>query len=34
MAHDLGSNIVTTQGNGTVQAITITKHLGSEVKRP
>jgi len=34
MAHDLGSNIITTQGNGTVQAITITKHLGSEVRRP
>ncbi len=33
MAHDWGSNIVTIQGNGTVRIITITKHLGREVKR-
>jgi hypothetical protein len=32
--HDWGSNIVTIQGNGTVQTIIITKHLGSEVRRP
>jgi len=34
MAHDWGSNIVTIQGNGTIRTITITKHLGSEVRRP
>jgi len=36
VAHDWGSNIVTIQGNGfrTIQTITVTKHLGSEVKRP
>ncbi len=36
MAHDWGSNIVTIQGNGfrTIQTITVTKHLGSEVKKP
>jgi hypothetical protein len=34
VAHDLGNNIVTIQGNGTVQTITITKNLGSEVRRP
>ncbi len=33
MAHDWGSNIVTIQGNGTVRIITVTKHLGGEVKR-
>ncbi len=34
MAHDLGSNIVTIQGNGTVKTITVTKQLGGEVRRP
>ncbi len=34
VAHDWGSNIVTIQGNGTIRTITITKHLGSEVRRP
>ncbi len=36
VAHDWGSNIVTIQGNGfrTIQTITVTKHLGSEVKKP
>ncbi len=36
VAHDWGSNIVTIQGNEfrTIQTITITKHLGSEVKKP
>ncbi len=33
MAHDWGSNIVTIQGIGTVPTITVTKHLGNEVKR-
>ncbi len=33
VAHDWGSNIVTIQGNGIVKIITITKHLGGEVKR-
>jgi hypothetical protein len=28
VAHDWGSNIITIQGNGTLQTITITKHLG------
>jgi hypothetical protein len=34
VAHDWGSNIVTIQGNGIVRTITITKHLGNEVRRP
>ncbi len=34
VAHDLGSNIVTIQGNGTVKTITVTKQLGGEVRRP
>ncbi len=34
MAHDWRSNIVTIQGNGIVKIITITKHLGGEVRRP
>ncbi len=34
MAHDWGNNNVTIQGNGTVRTITITKHLGDEVRRP
>jgi len=34
VAHDWGSNIVTIQGNGIVRTIAITKHLGSEVRRP
>jgi hypothetical protein len=34
VAHDWGSNIVTIQGNGIVRTIIVTKHLGSEVRRP
>ncbi len=34
MAHDWGNNIVTIQRNGIVQTITVTKHVGSEVRRP
>ncbi len=34
VAHDQGSNNVTIQGNGTVKTITVTKHLGGEVRRP
>ncbi len=34
VAHDWGSNSVTIQGNRIVQTIIITKHLGSEVRRP
>ncbi len=34
MAHDWGSNIVIIQGNWIVQTIIVTKHLGSEVRRP
>jgi hypothetical protein len=33
VAHDWGNNIVTTQENGIVKTITITKHLGGEVRR-
>jgi hypothetical protein len=33
VAHDWGSNIVTIQRNGIIKTITITKHLGDEVKR-
>ncbi len=33
MAHDWGSNNITIQGNGTIKTITVTKHLGGEVKR-
>jgi hypothetical protein len=34
MAHDWGSNIITIQANGTIRTITVTKHLGNEVRRP
>jgi len=34
MAHDWGSNIVTIQGNGTIRTIIVTKHLGSEIRKP
>ncbi len=34
VAHDWGSNIITIQGNGTIRTIIVTKHLGSEVRRP
>ncbi len=34
VAHDWGSNTITIQGNGTVRTITVTKHLGGEVRRP
>jgi hypothetical protein len=34
VAHDWGNNIVTIQGNGTIQKIIVTKHWGSEVRRP
>jgi hypothetical protein len=34
VAHDWGSNIVTIQGNGTIKAIIITKHLGGEIRGP
>jgi hypothetical protein len=34
VAHDWGSNIVTIQGNGIVRTIIITKHLGSEIRKP
>jgi hypothetical protein len=33
VAHDWGSITITIQGNGTVKAITVTKHLGGEVRR-
>jgi hypothetical protein len=34
VAHDWGSNTITIQGNGTIKTITITKHLGGEVRKP
>jgi len=34
VAHDWGNNIVTIQGNGTIKTITVTKHLGGEIRRP
>ncbi len=34
VAHDWRSNIVTIQGNGIARTITVTKHLGGEVRRP
>ncbi len=34
MAHNWGSNIVTIQGNGIVKTITVTKHLGDEIRKP
>jgi hypothetical protein len=32
LTHDWGSNIVTIQGNRTIRSITVTKHLGGEVR--
>jgi hypothetical protein len=34
VAHDWGSNTDTIQGNGTIRTITVTKHLGGEIRRP
>jgi hypothetical protein len=34
VAHDWGNNTITVQWNGIVRTITVTKHLGSEVRRP
>jgi hypothetical protein len=34
VAYDWGSNTATIKGNGTIKTITITKHLGGEVRRP
>jgi hypothetical protein len=34
VAHDWGNNTITIEGNGTIRIITITKHLGGEVRRP
>jgi len=33
VAHDWGSAIITLQGNGIIRTITITKHLGGEVRK-
>ncbi len=33
MAHDWGSNTITIQWNETIKTITVTKHLGGEVRR-
>jgi hypothetical protein len=33
VAHDWGNNTLTIQGNGTIRTITITKHLGGEVRK-
>jgi hypothetical protein len=34
VTHDWGNNIITIEGNGTMQTISITKHLDSNTKRP
>jgi hypothetical protein len=34
VAHDLGSNTITIQEDGTIKTITITKCLGGEVRKP
>jgi hypothetical protein len=34
VAHDRGDNIVILEGNAIVRTITVTKHLGSEIRRP
>jgi len=31
---DLGNNTITIQGNGTIRTITVTNHLGGEVRKP
>jgi hypothetical protein len=31
---DLGNNTITIQRNGTIRTITVTKHLGGEVRKP
>jgi hypothetical protein len=33
VAHNWGSNIVTIQRNGIMKTITITKHLGGEIRK-
>ncbi len=33
MAHDWGNNMITIQGNGVVQTIVVTKHMGTNLKR-
>jgi hypothetical protein len=32
--HDWGNNMITIQGNGTIQTIVVTKHLSTNLKRP
>jgi hypothetical protein len=34
VTHDWGNNMIIIQGNGTIQTITMTKHLGTNLKRP
>jgi len=34
VAHDWGNNIIIMQRNETIKTITVTKHLGGEVKKP
>jgi hypothetical protein len=33
VSHDWGKNLVTIQGNGIVLMITMTKHMGNDIKR-
>ncbi len=33
VVHDWGSNIIGIQGNGTIETIIVTKHLGGEVRK-
>jgi len=34
VTHDWGNNMIIIQGNGNVKTITMTKHLGINLKRP
>jgi hypothetical protein len=34
VTHDWGNNMIIIQGNGTIQTITMSKHLGTNLKRP
>jgi hypothetical protein len=34
VTHDWGNNLITIEGNGTMQTIVVTKHLDNNIKRP
>jgi hypothetical protein len=34
VTHDWGNNMITIQGNGTIKTIKMTKHLGTNLKKP